>query len=202
MAITRRRADHGLLTTVSANNEELDMLVSILQHTPPWIWALLVVLIAVGVSQSVERRRTLPGAAGLPIALTALSLYGAVSVAPQAAVALIAWAIGAAAALALCHVARLWAGIRWSASDRRLVVAGSWMPMVLILGLFVTKFGVAVTLALHPEVVHESRFSLLLPLVYGLFSGMFAARSVAMWRAWRAHGDSMQAGSVAASNSP
>ena len=106
---------------------------------------------------------------------------------PQAAVALVVWAVGAAAALALCHVARLWAGVRWSAPDRRLMVAGSWMPMVLILA-GVVRHQVRrrqLTMALHPEVV--ARFAFLLPLVYGLFSGMFAARSVAMWRAWRAH---------------
>ena len=158
------------------------MFIAIVQHAPRWVWFLLVGLLALGVSLSFPRRITLRRAVLVPIALLTLSLYSVVSVFAQAPLALAAWASGIAAALALTSALDLWRGIRWSAADARLAVPGSWLPMLLIVGLFSVKFGVGVRLAMGPGLALDPGFAATLGMLYGTFSGLFLGRGVAMWQ--------------------
>ncbi len=153
----------------------------VLQHVPNWVWILFAALIAIGISQSVTRRRTLRRATLIPIIMIMLSLYGVMSVFAHAT-ALAAWAVGVAAALALSPMLGAWKNIRWSEPEQRLIVPGSWLPMMLMLGLFFIKFGVNVTLAMHHELVNDISFAMTVSFAYGLFSGTFFGRGVAMWK--------------------
>lgn len=159
------------------------MLLHILRGTPVHIWALLAGLIALGVSQS--RARTLGAArvAALPVILATLSLAGVVSSFGSNAVALLAWLTGMAVALAWAPRCLPTPAARWSPSLDVVRVAGSWLPLALILGLFATKYAAGISLALHPELSRETLFALPVGLVYGLFSGTFAARG---WQIWAA----------------
>ncbi len=154
----------------------------ILQRIPHSVWMLLALLIAIGISQSFTKRRSLRSATLIPIIMILLSLYGVMSVFAQAS-ALLAWAVGVAAALTFAHAVGAWKNIRWSQADQRLIVPGSWMPMLLMLGLFFTKFGVNVALAMHHELVNSTGFAMMASLAYGVFSGTFFARGVAAWKA-------------------
>ena len=55
--------------------------------------------------------------------------------------------------------------------------AGSGWPLLLILGIFLVKWAVGVELALQPMLAHDSHFALQIALVYGVFNGVFAART-------------------------
>ncbi|MBS0307383.1 MAG: hypothetical protein JSS58_00300 [Proteobacteria bacterium] len=158
------------------------MLMTILQQVPGRIWILLLTLIALGLSQTMPRRRKPRSATILPAIMIALSFYGVVSAFPTQPLALASWAAGVAAAVMLCSSAGTWSGIQWSEAERRLLVPGSWVPLALILGLFAVKFGVGVALAMHPELARNTSFATWISLAYGLFSGGFLARGVAMWK--------------------
>lgn len=158
------------------------MFTTFIQHVPYWVWLLLAGLIALGISQSFPRRRTLYRATIMPILLTLLSFYGVVSAFPFQAIAIASWAGGLAFALMLSSAISAWSEIRWSAAEQRLIVPGSWIPMMLILGLFMVKFSVGVTLALHPDLRTNSLYAALVSLAYGGFSGGFLGRGVAMWK--------------------
>lgn len=154
---------------------------SILQHTPTWVWALLAGLVALGGSQAVARTVTLRRTRWLPLSMGALSLWG-VAAAFGTAAALAAWAIGGV-------VAALWVqrrgsagGARWSAANQSFRLPGSWVPLALILGIFGVKFGVGMNLALHPELRQTALFALGASLSYGVFSGIFAGRALVLWR--------------------
>ena len=161
------------------------MLIDILQHTPHWVWGLLAVLVSLGIKQTLPRRRTLRSATAVPIAMTALSFYGVMSVFAQQSIALAAWAAAVLAAVALSHAAGVGSKIRWLASEQRLLVPGSWVPMMLILGLFIIRFGANVMLAIHPDLSIDRLFAVPVSFAYGAFSGIFLARGLAMWRVAR-----------------
>jgi hypothetical protein len=158
------------------------MILPILQHIPHWVWMLLAVLIATGISQSFTRRRTLRSATLVPAIMIALSFYGVISVFSQP-LALAAWATAVAGALAISNTIGIWRNIRWSEPDQRLTVPGSWIPMALILGLFATKFSVGIALAIDHGLLANTTFATIVSFAYGSFSGIFLGRGVAMWKA-------------------
>ncbi|MBX3621638.1 MAG: hypothetical protein KF891_16840 [Rhizobacter sp.] len=152
-----------------------------LQHIPTWVFGLLCALIALGVSQSFPRSITLRRSAVLPIVLVGVSLAGVVSTFGQQPLALLAWALGLAGAVAALHGRIDTAAVRFSPVTQRFQMPGSWVPLALMLGLFAIKFGAGMSLALHPELRGSTFFALAMSAAYGLFSGVFLGRAMALW---------------------
>ncbi|NIE65226.1 DUF6622 family protein [Burkholderia sp. Ax-1719] len=170
------------LTVQMLTTEVAAMYLSLIQHTPHWVWGTLAALIVLGVRQSVPRQRSLRSATALPLVMTAFSLYGVVSDFAHEPLALAAWALGAGALFSVMTTQGAWRGVRWSQTQQRLIVPGSWLPLALYLGLFCVKFVVGATLAMHPARVDDADFACLTGLAYGAFSGVFVSRSYAMFR--------------------
>jgi hypothetical protein len=154
------------------------MILQILQHTPVWVWALLLALLALGFAQtrprSVPRSRLLL----LPLALLALGLW---TMAPNwvaQPLTLLVW---------LCMLGAFGlvgfrlpppAGAHWQAETARLQLPGSWFPLVLIVTIFGLRYSMGVSLALHPA--WRSALAVLLPAAatFGALSGLFLGRSL------------------------
>ena len=160
------------------------MIMSILQQVPRFVWFLLAGLIALGVSMSFTRRRSVRSAVVIPLAMILWSFYGVISVFNQP-VALAGWLGGVVLAQGLSLALGLWGDIRWSPQEQRLIVPGCWIPLAMIMGLFVTKFGVNVMLGMHRELGADVTFAAGAAFAYGAFSGMFLARGVAMLKVAR-----------------
>lgn len=161
------------------------MFTTILLQTPHWVWGLLAALTVIGFKQTLPRRRSLRSSTGLPLLMVILSLYGVASAFSSQPLALIAWAGGGAVTLLLAQTLRVWSEIRWLPQERSVLMPGSWLPLVLLLGLFAIRFGVAVALSTTPSLAVDAGFAGLAGLVYGAFSGMFLARALAVWRVVR-----------------
>lgn len=157
------------------------MIIAILQHTPVWVFALLAGLITLGISQSVDRSVTLRRTAVLPVALVSLSLLGVVGSFGSQPLALPAWAAGLASAVAALHGRIDISAVRFSAASRRFELPGSWLPLILMLVLFAIKFGAGVSLAMQPALRQSAAFALSASTAYGVFSGVFLARAMALW---------------------
>lgn len=154
----------------------------ILAGTPLWVWALLAGLVALGLSQIRTRRAGLARAMALPLAMGTLSIYGTVSAFGATATVLACWALAAALALALVLRQPLPTGARYDAGRREFEQPGSWVPLLLILGIFCTKYAVGILLALHPEQHAHTSLALPVAALYGFFSGLFAGRSLRLLR--------------------
>jgi hypothetical protein len=162
------------------------MLMQIVTHTPPWVWGLLAALIALGLSQAVSRRMSLVRVTVLPLVLLVLSLAGVLSTFPHMIVPLAAWAAGLLVALAAGRSLVRPRGARWDAGSASFHVPGSWLPLALILALFMLKYTVGVALALQPGLGRELGFDASVGAAYGLFSGLFLARAASLWQLARA----------------
>lgn len=161
------------------------MLQHIFSHTPLYVWAILGFLVYRGVLASRAREVTLRKLCIIPLVMLALSLSGVQGSFGLAGVAPFAWAAGALAGVALA----------WSLTDARVIVAlpgrggvrlaGSWLPLILMLSIFCMKYAVAVTLAIAPAYAHATGFVVPVCLAYGGFSGIFLGgllRTVAVYR--------------------
>jgi len=162
------------------------MFTQIVVHTPKWVWALLLLLIAAGLAQMRARRISVPRATLLPALLLVLSMLGVIGTFGLHGVALSVWATALAAALVFGQGLLAPRGASWSGATRELRVPGSALPLALILGLFATKYAAGVALAMNPLLASDAAFAALCGAAYGSFSGLFAARAVSLWRLTRA----------------
>lgn len=178
------------------------MIINILSHTPVWVWGLLAALIALGHSQTRQRRVAPWRLLLLPLVLLGLGLW---SMAPgfiALPLAALVWlvALGAAAALAAGRPAR--AGVQWLPSDQRLQVPGSWVPMLLILGVFSLRYAANVGMAFNPGWRNAPDVLLPLALLYGGFSGLFLGRALVLLKLTRTRAAVLPASSRWTSSSP
>lgn len=156
------------------------MLLQIVEHTPLWVWGLLAALLALGFSQVRDRDVGLARVTVLPLVMLALSFAGVTSAFGGRPAALVAWAVGIAIATRALRGLISVRGARWSPATQRLHVPGSWVPLVLIVGLFAIKYAVGVTLARQPALATHDGFAVLCSAAYGVFSGIFLARGLSL----------------------
>jgi hypothetical protein len=62
---------------------------------------------------------------------------------------------------------------------------GSWLPMALLLGIFLTRFALGMATGMGSPLLHQAAFIATVSAALGLFSGAFAARARAVGRCAR-----------------
>jgi len=175
----------------------MQMLTQILASTPPWVFALFALLLWLGGRQLVAHQVNLRRATMLPFAMTALSIYGLLSVFSHQPVALLGWAVAALMAGLFVLQQALPDSARYDAAQRRLHLAGTAVPLALMMGIFFTKYAVSVQIAMHPSLPNDRVFALCVGALYGAFSGIFAARGLRLWRLARRESRSASSASLA-----
>ena len=160
-----------------------EAIVQILKNTPTWVGGLFAALLALGLSQLRNGTASLARVAIMPVAMTGFSVWGTWSAfnhSPAFAGVVAAWAVCAATMAALIAPTRTPA--TYDAASRTFATPGSWVPLALIMGIFLTKYIVGVELAMQPQLAHDSQFTLITGALYGIFNGLFIGRAARMWR--------------------
>lgn len=172
----------GLISPTYQPPQGTPMIAQILINTPLWVWGLLALLLVLGLSQTRTRSVGMARITLLPLGLGAFSLYGTVSAFGASPTVLGSWLAATILLLLIVTQMPLPAGARYDSATRRFQRPGSWVPMLLIMGIFLTKYAVGVSLVLHPELKANPSFSLAVGTLYGVFSGIFAGRSLRLIR--------------------
>lgn len=161
------------------------MLQQIIANTPIWVWALLAFLIYRGILASADREVPLKRLLIIPAVMLALSVQGIVSTFGITPASTLSWlpfiAIGAVLAWALFRRDSILALPGKGAVFQR----GSWMPLVLMMGIFLTKYAVGVTLAMQPYHAQELLFAVGVCALYGLFNGVFIGQVLRVFSIYR-----------------
>jgi hypothetical protein len=161
------------------------MLAVILRGTPGWVWALLAGLVWLGLSQSRDREASLLRIAIMPVAMMALSIWGMVSAfgaSPLFGYVMLMWMFAAAASFAAIGMTSPPRGTEYHPATRTFFLPGSWMPLLLIAGIFLTRYVVNVDVAMQPALARNGNYTLIVAAVYGLCSGIFIGRAARLWR--------------------
>ena len=155
----------------------------ILRHTPAGVWVGLVVITVLGLLQLREHRASRARLLLAPLVLAGYSLWATCS--GFGAAAAPAWLAGLALAL-LAGLALRSTRTPTMTADGRFVLAGSPLPLLLMWTLFGLRYAVAVTLVFHPAWAHSATMVVGVAALYGVLSGLFAARSwgVLQWARW------------------
>lgn len=157
------------------------MLMQILTHTPPFVFVIFVLLLGLGSKQLFAGSVSLKRLTVLPLVMTGLAIHGVLSDF-DSHVALLGWVLAAALLTFIVLQRKTPAGTGYDAETHRFHVRGSAVPLILMMGIFFTKYAVGVTLAMHPELRHDPAVSLIVPSLYGTFSGIFIGRAARMWK--------------------
>jgi hypothetical protein len=158
----------------------------ILIHTPIWAWAVLLALVCVGLLQSVARSARLRRVVVLPLAVTGLSALSTFSTFGAVPASWFMWLAGALAASAWIGAADAPAGVAYDARTRRFHLPGSWVPLALLVAIFMLRYGVAVMLAITPARKGDAAFAAIVATLYGTMSGVFLGRMLRLLRLARA----------------
>jgi hypothetical protein len=151
---------------------------------PVWPFALLAVLLAVGYRQSRSRIVQPATLVRWAVVMLALSLYGVTATFGAGIVPVLAWAVGFATSVRLG--APLLAPRGLSREGGAVRLPGSWVPMGLMVGIFLAKSGLGFAMGVHAQVLHEAWFIAAACAGLGLLSGAFSARARAVHRFDRA----------------
>lgn len=158
------------------------MIAQILSNTPVWVWGLLAALLALGFSQTRNRTAGIPRLVLMPLGLGGFSLWGTISAFGASATVLGSWLAATILLLLIVTQMRMPAGVSYDRDARKFALPGSWVPMLLILGIFITKYAVGVSLSMQPDLKANGNFVLAIATIYGVFSGIFAGRTVRLLR--------------------
>lgn len=158
------------------------MLIQIIHNTPLWVWGLLLALIALGVSQGVARTAGLRKVLILPAVMTGFSVFGMVSAFGWRPTLWLAWVVGGGMVGIAIIYSRLPAGTSYDRETCRFFLPASRWPLILILGIFLTKYCVGVALAMQAQLAQDWTFSHVASVLYGVFSGIFVAQAGRLWR--------------------
>lgn len=160
-----------------------EALPTVIRNTPPWVGGLAAGLAILGASQWKDRQASLARVSLMPLAMTVFSIWGTLSAfggSPLLAQALGAWI--AAAVLVFALVARLPSSARYDAASRTYAIPGSVVPLLLMLGIFLVKYGVGVDLAMAPQLMRDPSYALTVASLYGAFTGLFVGRAARLWK--------------------
>jgi len=149
----------------------------IIAHTPIWVFGLFIGLVVLGMQQTKVRSVSLQRLTLLPLAMLALSFYGAWSTFNGSAVSIACWLVAALLTALASQRINFARGVRYSADMRSFIMPGSWLPLVLMMGIFFTKYAVGIMLARHGELRDADTFVAIVSLAYGFWSGMFFGRT-------------------------
>lgn len=163
-----------------------------LAHVPAWVFVLLALLLALGLTQTREREVSPQRPFLIAAAMLGYSLWGVWSMFGVAWAPLICWAAGVGLVSAFAQTGLFSRGVHSVPGRGTVRLPGSWIPLGLILCIFSVKFFLGVAAGTGHAVPPASFQAALAALILGLCSGGFVARASAVWKASRsergAHG--------------
>jgi hypothetical protein len=156
----------------------MTLLLQILQRTPPWVFVLFAALLFLGVLQSRPREMGRTRVALMPAIFLPLSLWGLWNAFGPEPFAFGAWLAAVGAAVLINRVARVPRQVSYTPATRLYRVAGSWIPLAMMMAIFFTRYVTTVSVAMQPSLKAMPLFAAGVGAAYGLMSGSFLARAL------------------------
>ncbi|HEX8601016.1 MAG TPA: DUF6622 family protein [Pseudoduganella sp.] len=152
------------------------MLQQIIAHTPFYVWILLAFLASRGIAASRDSEVPLRRLVMLPAVMAVLSLQDMHGRFGLDGLPMVLWLAGVAAGAFATW--RLTLPALPGSTPGNVLQRGSWLPLVLMMTIFATKYTVAVTCAVRPELAGDATFAGAVCALYGVFNGLFAGRAL------------------------
>jgi len=152
------------------------MLIDLLFNTPFYVYWIFFSLLFVGISQLKTRTVGVRRALIIPVVLIVLSIYGLTSDFGITLLSTFIWILGMISALILNSLIKKKKEITYFKETKTFMIAGSLIPITMMMLLFFVKYTVGIVTALELEVLYNSSFIGIFSLLYGLFTGTYLLR--------------------------
>jgi hypothetical protein len=151
-------------------------------HVPAWVFAVFALLLALGIWLSRPRAVSPIVPVVMAVVFPVYSLYGLVGAFGVTVVSILSWA--AALLMSVLLGKRVFgpANLARVPGTSKVRIPGSWMPLGLMMGIFVAKFAVGFVQGAHLPVGQRVWFAPTMCIVLGALSGGFASRAIAIRR--------------------
>jgi hypothetical protein len=160
----------------------IEFVFKVLTKTPPWVWCLFAVLVALAVREltpySINRKRILL----MPLGFVALGLFTS----GRQGIGLAIWA--SVLTLVLLFVVFVWRPItsaRYDSQSDHLHFPGSVAPLLWTLTIFLASYVLNVTYAIKPMLRNQLAWQIVPAIAYGALAGVFLGRTILLFRAHR-----------------
>ncbi|NDI85034.1 hypothetical protein EYB48_05385 [Undibacterium sp. B2R-29] len=151
------------------------MLQQILSHTPVWVWVILATLLYFGSLASRDRVQNLRRLTILPVMMACLSIQGQLQQFGWNALALLSWAgavwLGAQIAIRMANADNLRVE-----SASHIWVRGSWLPLTLMMLIFVGKYVQGIVFTMQPALGADTGTILVCSIAFGLLNGILLSK--------------------------
>lgn len=155
-----------------------DKITQILMYTPQWVFGLLAGLIVLGLMQVPTRQVPIQAVFIMPVAMTMMSLIGTLMDLGFTAITILCWVLGAALVTLLLLKLINNSSAAYDHTTRKLRLQGSWIPLLIILAIFCTRYALGMSLGMNLAIVHEFYFAPLMSFILGTLSGYFIAQGI------------------------
>nr|WP_315468864.1 DUF6622 family protein [uncultured Undibacterium sp.] len=159
-----------------------------LTHTPVWVWFLLATLCFIGYQQTKTRQLSLQRLVILPLMMLGLSLLSLNNSFGFQASVLALWLSSLLLSTWLFYSRQSSADGSYDDGSGLMTVRGSWLQLMLILGMFLTRYILNAGLAMHAELAQQSAFSLSIATAFGVINGAFLGRVLGLIRVRKVRG--------------
>jgi len=154
-----------------------DFLLMLVNHTPVWVWALLAVLTALGLQQSRDRWVSAQRLKRVPMAFLGLSAWSTVSAFGWQPLMLAGFGLAFAFTIRLVQASGWPGAAHFDAERQAFQVAGSWVPLALMLSMFGFKYALGVGLAMAPQLQGIDSVVLGVSALNGALAAVFLGRA-------------------------
>jgi predicted dienelactone hydrolase len=161
----------------------LDKIAQIFIYTPGWVFGLLVGLIIVGLIPVRTREVPVQAVFIMPIVMLMMSLIGTLIDLGLAWTTITFWLLGAASVTLLLLKLPNNNSIGYDQATRKLSLQGSWIPLLIIMAIFCTRYALGMSIGMNLNIVREYYFAPLVSFTLGALSGYFIAQGINYYRA-------------------
>ena len=154
----------------------------ILMYTPRWVFGLLAGLIILGIIQARPRQVPVVAAFIMPVAMMLMSSIGLLMTIGFTWRSVLFWSLGAIVVTTLMAKLIVNSNVTYDQTTRRFGLRGSWIPLLIIMAIFCTRYLLAMCIGMNLKVVQEFYFVPAMSLILGSLSGYFIAQGVRYFR--------------------
>ncbi|MET0356307.1 MAG: DUF6622 family protein, partial [Cellvibrio sp.] len=132
---------------------DLGKISQILIYTPRWVFGLLAGLVILGLMQVRTRHVHVKAAFIMPVAMTLMSVIGALMDLGFNWITILSWLVGAISVTVLIVKFAVKSIATYDPSTRRLTLSGSWIPLIIIMAIFSTRYALGMSIGMKLAIV-------------------------------------------------